>query len=315
MSDKRILVIGSNGQIGSVLLPALRELHGVENVFGSDLKGGDPELDPQYRRLDATDRVGLDTIVKTEGITEIYLLAAILSARGEQNPLGTWDINMTCLFNCLEVARENGIKKVFYPSTIAVFGSDTPRVMTPQETNRTPATVYGMSKLTGELWASYYHERYGLDIRSVRYPGIIGYQSLPGGGTTDYAVDIFHQALKQGSYSCFLEAGTRLPMMYMDDAIRATIELMEAPADQIKVRTSYNLSAFSFSPEELAAEIVKHIPDFTISYAPDFRQKIAASWSESIDDSAARADWGWKPRYDLASMTADILHQLKLMKS
>jgi nucleoside-diphosphate-sugar epimerase len=244
-------------------------------------------------------------------VTTIYHLAAILSASGEWNPQKTWNVNFNSLLSILEISRNSGIQKIFFPSTIAVFGTTTPRIMTPQHTVMMPSTVYGISKTAGELWMQYYHDRYGLDVRSVRYPGIISYQSMPGGGTTDYAVDIFHQALQHGRYTCFLEADTRLPMMYMDDAIRATLELMQAPVENIKVRTSYNLAAMSFTPAELAHAIRKHIPAFTIDYAPDERQKIAASWSESIDDSSARADWGWQHRFDLESMTSEMLTQLR----
>jgi nucleoside-diphosphate-sugar epimerase len=238
-------------------------------------------------------------------------LAAILSASGEWNPQKTWNVNMNGLHSILELGRSTGIQKIFFPSTIAVFGTTTPRMDTPQHTVMTPSTVYGISKAAGELWCNYYHQRYGLDVRSVRYPGIISYQSMPGGGTTDYAVDIFHHAIKEGTYECFLEADTRLPMMYMVDAIRATLELMAAPVESIKVRTSYNLAAISFTPAELAAEIKMHLPEFTISYKPDHRQAIASTWTENIDDHEARTDWGWKPHYDLSSMTEVMLNELQ----
>ena len=264
-----------------------------------------------FEILDATDRAKLQFVIERHRITQIYHLAAILSAKGEINPLQTWEINMDCLFNVLDAARSQNIRKVFFPSTIAVFGSNTPRIFTPQDTIRTPETVYGMSKVAGENWCSYYHKRYGVDIRSLRYPGIIGYQSLPGGGTTDYAVDIFHKAVKGETFECFLEENTRLPMLYMDDAIKATLDLMEAPAEQITIRSSYNLQGMSFAPKDVAAEIQKIIPDFKIEYKPDFRQDIAASWPESLDDSRAVADWGWKPDYDLAKMTADMIYQLQ----
>ena len=308
----KILVIGANGQIGSVLTKALRAEHGQENVIATDIHlpvDGNNYL--PFEILDATDAAKMSFLIERYRITQIYHLAAILSAKGEINPLKTWDVNMDCLFNVLEAARTHKIKKVFFPSTIAVFGSNTPRVNTPQDTIRTPETVYGMSKVAGENWSSYYHKRYGVDIRSLRYPGIIGYQSLPGGGTTDYAVDIYHKAIKGESFECFLSEHTRLPMMYMEDAIHATLKLMEAPADKITIRSSYNLSGMSFTPAEIAAEIQKQIPNFKITYKPDFRQDIAQSWPESIDDSQARKDWAWKPKFDLNKMTTDMIAQLK----
>jgi threonine 3-dehydrogenase len=308
----RILVIGANGQIGSVLTKALRVEFGQENVIATDIHlpiDGNNYL--PFEILDATDAAKMSFLIERYRITQIYHLAAILSAKGEINPLKTWNVNMDCLFNVLEAARTHKIKKVFFPSTIAVFGSNTPRINTPQDTLRTPETVYGMSKVAGENWSSYYHKRYDVDIRSLRYPGIIGYQSQPGGGTTDYAVDIFHKALKGEIFECFLKETTRLPMMYMEDAIHATLKLMEAPADKISIRSSYNLSGMSFTPKEIAAEIQKHIPNFKIIYKPDFRQDIANSWPESIDDSQARKDWGWKPKFDLAKMTVDMLNNLK----
>ncbi len=309
MQTDKILVIGANGQIGTVLLASLRDHYGDANVIASDIRApAEPSVN--FVPLDALNRHTMSNVVRENGITQIYMLAAILSAKGEQNPLQTWDINMTCLFNALEVCREHGVKKLFYPSTIAVFGPDTPRIMTPQNTIRNPTTVYGISKVAGENWCNYYHGRYGLDVRSVRYPGIIGYQSLPGGGTTDYAVDIFHQALAHQQYTCFLSANTGLPMMYMEDAIRATIEIMEAPSEKVKFRSSYNLAGMSFTPAEIAAEIKQHIPNFEMRYEPDFRQAIAESWPQSIDDSAARADWGWQPRFNLSDMVADMLAHL-----
>ena len=309
MQHEKILVVGANGQIGTVLLASLRSHYGEANVIASDIRQP-AEAMPNFVPLDALNRHTMSSVVRENGITQIYMLAAILSAKGEQNPLQTWDINMTCLFNALEVCREFKVKKLFYPSTIAVFGPDTPRVLTPQNTIRNPTTVYGISKVAGENWCNYYHLRYGLDVRSVRYPGIIGYQSLPGGGTTDYAVDIFHQALDQQKYTSFLSADTALPMMYMDDAIRATIELMDAPAEQIRIRSSYNLAGMSFTPAQIAEEIRQHIPNFEMSYAPDFRQAIAESWPASIDDAAARTDWGWQHRFDLPNMVADMLAHL-----
>jgi threonine 3-dehydrogenase len=308
----KILVIGANGQIGSVLTRALRNAYGQENVIATDIHlpiDGNNYL--PFEILDATDATKMSYLIERYRITQIYHLAAILSAKGEINPLKTWDVNMDCLFNVLEAARTHKLKKVFFPSTIAVFGSNTPRIMTPQDTIRTPETVYGMSKVAGENWCSYYYKRYGIDVRSLRYPGIIGYQSNPGGGTTDYAVDIFNKAVKGESFECFLKDITRLPMLYMDDAIRATIQLMEAPAEKISIRSSYNLSGMSFMPKELVAEIQKHIPNFTITYKPDYRQDIASSWPESIDDSQARHDWKWQPQFDLAKMTTDMIVNLR----
>lgn len=305
-----ILITGANGQIGTVLADALRLAYGEDNVLATDIKK--PEASTGlFEMLDILNVQRIIEIVGDYKITTIYHLAAILSASGEWNPQKTWNVNLNGFLSILELARAEGLKKVFFPSTIAVFGPTTPRERTPQHAPMVPATVYGISKTTGELWSDYYFNRYGLDVRSVRYPGIISYQSMPGGGTTDYAVDIFHQALQLQQYTCFLEANTRLPMMYMDDAIRATLELMAAPAEDIKIRTSYNLAAMSFTPAELAAEIKKHIPDFNIIYKPDHRQEIAASWTESIDDSEARKDWGWKHHYDIESMTIDMLDHLK----
>lgn len=312
MPKEKILVIGANGQIGSVLTRTLREIFGQDNVIATDLHlPTDANNYLPFEILDATDAAKMSFLVERYRITQIYHLAAILSAKGEINPLNTWEINMSCLFNVLEIARSHKIRKVFFPSTIAVFGSNTPRINTPQDTIRTPETVYGMSKVAGENWSSYYNTRYGVDVRSLRYPGIIGYQSMPGGGTTDYAVDIFHKAVKNESFECFLGENTRLPMLYMDDAIRATVELMEAPKEKITIRSSYNLAGMTFSPEELANEIKKNIPTFKITYNPDFRQKIADSWPESINDAQARKDWGWQPKYDLAKMTEDMIVQLR----
>lgn len=305
-----ILVTGATGQIGTVLTEALREAYGSDNVLATDIRK--PEHpDGRFEMLDILNTQRILEVVEDHKITTIYHLAAILSASGEWNPQKTWNVNMNGLLSMLELGRNTSVNKIFFPSTIAVFGTTTPRIDTPQHTVMTPSTVYGISKASGELWCSYYHQRFGLDIRSVRYPGIISYQSMPGGGTTDYAVDIFHHAIQHGKYTCFLEADTRLPMMYMDDGIRATLELMAAPADKIKVRTSYNLAAMSFTPAELAESIKKHIPGFTISYEPDARQAIAATWTESIDDQDARKDWGWKHQYDLDAMTLEMLTQLK----
>ena len=304
-----ILVTGANGQIGTVLTEALRKTFGENHVLATDIKKPEEHTGP-FEMLDILNVQRILEIIGDYKITTIYHLAAILSASGEWNPQKTWNVNFNAFLSILELAKGNGLK-VFFPSTIAVFGTTTPRINTPQHTSMIPSTVYGISKTAGELWSNYYFNRYGLDVRSVRYPGIISYQSMPGGGTTDYAVDIFHHALKDGHYNCFLEADTRLPMMYMDDAIRATLELMNAPPEKVRVRTSYNLAAMSFTPAELAGEIRKHIPEFTIEYNPDERQEIAASWTESIDDSEARKDWGWQHQYDLAAMTTEMLNHLK----
>jgi nucleoside-diphosphate-sugar epimerase len=305
----KILVTGGGGQLGSVLIPALRKKWGANNVIASDLR----PLDASFglsAALDVLDQKGLENLIEKYQINEIYHLAAILSAKGEQNPTFTWKINMDGLLNILEISRKMNIQKVFYPSTIAVFGSTTPKTDTPQNTILIPETVYGISKAAGEDWCNYYYDKYDLDVRSVRYPGLIGYGSLPGGGTTDYAVDIFHKGIKNQHYNCFLNKDTRLPMMYMQDAIRATIELMSAPKESIKSRTSYNLQGMSFSPEEIYAEIKKHIPELTIAYEPDFREKIARTWVETLDDSAARNDWGWKKEYDLPKMVGEMLTHL-----
>lgn len=310
-TDTRILITGANGQIGRVLSKALRAIYGTDNVIASDIQEADLDNKP-FTFLDILNEVRLHEIIEDFKITQVYHMAAILSAHGELNPQKTWNINLNGLLTMLEMARTHPqIERIFFPSTIAVFGNTTPRTATPQDVPLLPETVYGMSKATGELWCNYYHKRYNLDIRSIRYPGIIGYQSLPSGGTTDYAVEIYHEALKHQRYTSFLSPDTRLPMMYMDDAIKATIGIMQAPADQIDTRIGYNLAAMSFSPSEIAAEIKKHIPEFEMSYEPDFRQAIADSWTESIDDSRARQEWGWQPKYDLASMTTDMIQQLK----
>jgi threonine 3-dehydrogenase len=310
MSTPKILITGANGQIGRVLTEELRSIYGREAVLATDIAKLPTTIEP-YEFLDILNQQRLKEIIEDHKITQIYHLAAILSANGEWNPIKTWNINLNGLLSILELAREKGLDKVFFPSTIAVFGATTPRVNTPQDVPLLPSTVYGMSKSTGEVWCQYYHKKYGVDIRSLRYPGIIGWQSLPAGGTTDYAVEIYHAALTTGHYECFLAEDTRLPMMYMNDAIKATVDLMQASSDNLTVRYGYNLASMSFTPAEIAAEIKKHIPGFTISYKPDFRQEIAKSWSESIDDSIARADWNWKPSFDLASMTQDMLDHLR----
>jgi nucleoside-diphosphate-sugar epimerase len=292
---------------------ALRNVYGNANVIASDLREQNPLLEGTgpYVSLDVMNKEMLHVQVIRQNITQIYLLAAILSATGEKNPNLAWNLNMQGLLNVLDIAREEKLHKVYWPSSIAVFGPTSPKDNCPQQTVIEPITVYGISKYAGEFWCNYYHKRYGLDVRSLRYPGLISYKSEPGGGTTDYAIEIFHEALEEGKYTCFLKSDSYLPMMYMPDAIRATIELMEAPADRINVRTSYNLSAMSFSPEEIGTEIAKHVHGFSMGYMPDYRQSIAESWPRSIDDSVARADWGWKHEYDLPRMTTDMLQNLR----
>jgi len=303
-------VIGACGQLGSELTNELGKLFGNSNVIASDISKPTPAIsDFTFEQLDVMNADRLNDIIKTHSITQIYHLAAILSAKGEENPKWAWNLNMTGLLNVLEAAKENGLR-IYWPSSIAVFGPSTPRVNTPQDTVMDPNTVYGISKLAGERWCEYYHEKYGVDVRSLRYPGLIGYKSLPGGGTTDYAVDIYHKALRNEPFACFLSEDTYLPMMYMSDAIKATLDLMQAPADRIKVRSSYNVSAISFSPKEIVAAIQNEIPEFSAAYSPDFRQAIADSWPDSIDDSVARNDWGWFPDFDLDKMTSDILKNL-----
>jgi len=313
MKQEKILVIGASGQIGVELTLALRNLYGAQNVIASDLREQNPLLEGTgpYVSLDVMNKEMLHVQVIRQNVTQIYLLAAILSATGEKNPNLAWHLNMQGLLNVLDIAREEHLTKVYWPSSIAVFGPTSPKQNCPQQTIIEPTTVYGISKYAGEFWCNYYFNKFGVDVRSLRYPGLISYKSAPGGGTTDYAVEIYHEALANKAYTSFLEKDTYLPMMYMPDAIRATIELMEAPKEQIKVRTSYNLSAMSFSPEEIAASIQRHIPEFKMSYEPDYRQSIANSWPQSIDDSVARADWGWKHEYDLDRMTADMLQNLK----
>jgi nucleoside-diphosphate-sugar epimerase len=309
----KILIIGACGQIGTELTKKLRSIYGVDNVIASDIRKLNIDVvnSGPFEVVNALDFNQIEHIVEEHQIEEVYLMAALLSATAEKNPAFAWDLNMNSLFHVLNLAKAKKIKKVFWPSSIAVFGPTTPRNNTPQYTIMEPTTVYGISKQTGERWCEYYHNVYGVDVRSIRYPGLISWSTEPGGGTTDYAVDIYHKALKDGKYECFLSAATALPMMYMDDAINATIEIMQAPAENIKIRSSYNLAGVSFTPKEIAAEIKTHIPDFTISYQPDFRQKIADSWPASIDDSAAQQDWHWKHKFDLASMTVEMLEKLK----
>lgn len=310
MATDKILIVGSQGQIGLELTQELRAIYGNDNVIASDVKAPEQSNGP-FETLDVMDKNRLDEIFKKHNVTQVYLLAALLSATAEKNPRFAWDLNMEGLFNVLNAAKEGVLKKVYWPSSIAVFGPTTPKKNTPQYTVMEPNTIYGISKQAGERYCEYYHQKYGVDVRSIRYPGLIGYKSAPGGGTTDYAVHIYHEALKNKKYECFLSADTELPMMYMPDALKATINLMEAPAEQVKIRSSYNVAGMSFNPEEIAAEIRKHIPEFTISYNPDFRQAIANSWPQSIDDTQAREHWGWKPQYDLAGMTKDMLDNLK----
>jgi len=307
----RILIIGANGQIGTELTHALVQRHGREAVVTSDLAPEGRVIGVHHEALDATEASALTAIVERHQVTQIYLLAAALSARGEQHPKWAWDLNMKGLLNVLELARTHKLERVFWPSSIAAFGPSTPREHTPQKTVMDPTTVYGISKLAGEGWCAWYHRNHGVDVRSLRYPGLISWKTAPGGGTTDYAVEIFHAALKHGRYTSFLGADTALPMMYMPDAIRATLELMEAPADKVRERQSYNLAGISFTPAEIGAAITRRIPDFSIHYAPDFRQAIADSWPRSIDDAAAQRDWGWKGRYDLDAMVLDMLDNLR----
>ena len=310
--NEKILVVGACGQIGVELTLQLRKMYGEGAVIASDLreehallKGSGP-----YISLDIMNKETLHVLVLRYNITQVYLLAAILSATGEKNPMLAWHINMQSLLNVLDVAKEENLHKIYWPSSIAVFGPSTPKIETPQHTIVEPSTIYGISKFAGELWCEYYYNRYHVDVRSLRYPGLISYKSQPGGGTTDYAIEIFHDAINKKTYNSFLKEDTYLPMMYMPDAIRATIDLMHADADKLTVRSSYNLNGISFSPKEIAAEIKKHLPDFSISYEPDSRQQIADSWPKSIDDTAAQNDWGWKPEFDLSSMTEDMLKNI-----
>jgi nucleoside-diphosphate-sugar epimerase len=309
---ERVLIIGAAGQLGSELTQALADIYGGENVIATDIQ---PQALEKFdycktKVLDVMDKETVRSLVKSENVKQIYHLAAVLSATGEKNPLFAWHLNMDSLLFVLELAREEKLDKIYWPSSIAVFGPNTPKVNTPQFCVKEPNTVYGISKQAGERWCEYYFQKYGVDVRSLRYPGLIGYKSLPGGGTTDYAVDIYHKAIAGEHFVSFLKEDTYLPMMYMPDAIKATLDLMHAPKENVKIRSSYNLAAISFSPKEIYESIKKHYPDFTISYEPDFRQSIADSWPDSIDDSRAREDWGWKHEYDLEKMTEDILKHL-----
>ena len=308
----KILVIGAGGQLGTELTKALAEKYGNENIIATDFQDAvkDKFTYCRFETLNVMDKAALASIVETHSVTQIYHLAAILSAAGEKNPLQAWDLNMVGLLNVLEIAKSHKIEKVFWPSSIAVFGPNTIQEQTPQQTFKDPNTVYGISKLAGEHWCEYYYNTYGVDVRSIRYPGLIGYKSLPGGGTTDYAVDIYHKAALSEKFTCFLGKDTYLPMMYMDDAINATLQLMDADKESLSIRTSYNISGMSFSPKEIYESILAFYPNFEIEYQPDFRQQIADSWPNSIDDSVARKDWNWKPAYNLSSMTATIVKNL-----
>ena len=305
----KILITGALGQVGSVLSSALKMKFGEDQLVLSDIH--DKGVSGNFELLDITDIERLKEVVHKHNISTVYHLAAILSARGEEDPLWTWDLNMQGLFNVLELAKEKTIEKIFFPSSIAVFGKQSKLINAPQSSITDPNTVYGISKVAGEYWCQYYHNRYGVDVRSLRYPGIIGYQSLPGGGTTDYAVEIFHYALKAKNYTCFLSKDSCLPMMYMEDAMRATVELMEAKKEDIKIRTSYNITGFSFTPDQLYTEILKYKPDFKVEYKPDHRQDIADSWPNNIDDTEAMIHWGWKSKYNLQTMVEDMFANLE----
>jgi len=311
MKPEKILVIGACGQIGTELTAALEKLHGEQNVIAADLHPSVPGK-TNYIQLDALDEGKIRDVVIEYGVTQIYLLAAMLSAKGEQNLDSAWKLNVHSLLSVLKIAHEQKLEKVFWPSSIAVFGPGSPKYNCPQQTRIEPNTVYGISKRAGEYWCSYYFEKFGVDVRSLRFPGLISYKTPPGGGTTDYAVDIFHQALEKQNYTCFLAEDNCLPMMFMPDAIRATLELMNAPKQNIKIRTSYNIAGMSFAPCDIAAEIKKHIPEFKISCAPDYRNEIANSWPASIKDKEAQQDWGWKPAYNLEKMTRHMLTQLSI---
>tara|TARA_B100000768_G_scaffold165779_1_gene168600 strand:- start:484 stop:1440 length:957 start_codon:yes stop_codon:yes gene_type:complete len=314
--SQKILVLGASGQIGGELTEKIRAIYGSSNVIASDIRNGNAYLmsSGPFEIIDATDKEAILAVVKKYEVTQIYLLAAMLSATGEKFPKKAWDINMTSLLAVLDIAKEKHISQVYWPSSIAVFGPTSPKINTPQQTIMDPSTVYGISKISGEFWCNYYYEKYNVDVRSLRYPGIISWKTKPGGGTTDYAVDIFFKAIEQGSFECFLREDTRLPMMYMEDAVNATVQIMQAKPEDITVRTSYNLSAMDITPKELASEIQQAIPNFTISYQPDFRQKIADSWPQIIDDTKAREDWNWSHKYTISSMTKDMLKNLQAQK-
>ena len=311
--NPKILIIGACGQIGTELTQKLRSIYGTENVIASDIRKLNIDVvnSGPFEVINALDFNQIEHLVEVHQITDVYLMAALLSATAEKNPAFAWDLNMNSLFHVLNLAKAKKIKKIFWPSSIAVFGPTTPKENTPQYTIAEPSTVYGISKQSGERWCEYYNHIFGVDVRSIRYPGLISWSSPPGGGTTDYAVDIFHKALSDKKYECFLSSETKMPMMYMEDAINATVKIMQAETKNVKIRSSYNLAAMSFTPTEIASEIKKYIPDFKISYKPDFRQKIADSWPASIDDDFARKDWGWKHKYDLSEMTIDMLRHLQ----
>lgn len=311
MENVKILVIGAGGQLGSELTLELWSRFGKQNVIATDVKDpGGILARGNFELLDVMNQQQLRDFIRKNSVNQIYHLAAVLSATGENDPKFAWRLNMDGLMHVLDAAMEFRIQKLYWPSSIAVFGPNTPRDNTPQHTIMDPTTIYGITKLAGERLCAWYHKKHGVDVRSLRYPGLIGFKAKPGGGTTDYAVEIFFKAIKEKRYVCFLKPDTYLPMMYMDDAIKATLDLMDAPAEKIKIRSAYNISAMSFSPEEIASEIARIIPDFSISYQPDFRQEIAESWPRSIDDSVARTDWSWKPRFDLRGMVEDILQRL-----
>jgi nucleoside-diphosphate-sugar epimerase len=310
----KTLVIGACGQIGTELVLALREKYGNQSVIASDVRESCPEIlaNGPYVQMDILNRETVRNYIIQEKVDYVYLLAALLSATAEKNPDFAWKLNMEGLFTILDLAKEGYIKRIFWPSSIAVFGTTTPQDNTPQKTIMEPTTVYGISKLAGENWCAYYNAKYGVDVRSIRYPGLISYKSLPGGGTTDYAVDIFYKAKAGQPFSCFLKSETQLPMMFMDDAIRATLELMEADTEKLSIRTAYNLAGCSFTPDEITAEIQKHIPTFQVSYNPDFRQTIADSWPNSIDDSVAKIDWGWISQFDLPKLVSIMLENVSV---
>lgn len=311
--EGKILIIGAGGQIGSELTLKLRSIYGDNNVIASDINSNNKDLvnSGDFEILDAKDFNAIKACCDKHNIKTIYLMAAMLSATGEKYPLQAWDLNTESLFHVLNLAKDNIIDKIFWPSSIAVFGPTTPKVDTPQYTIMEPTTVYGITKQVGERWCEYYHQKYGVDVRSIRYPGIISWKTLPGGGTTDYAVEIYHEALKTNSYECFLNEDTNLPMLFMDDAIKATVDIMQAKSEDIKIRSSYNLAGISFTPKQIAESIKKHLPSFKISYKPDFRQAIANSWPGSINDSEARTDWNWKHSFDLDAITKEMLENLK----
>lgn len=310
--NEKILIIGACGQIGSELTYRLRDIYGNENVIASDISYSNLDIanSGNFEIVDAQDYASIKTCIEKHNVDTVYLLAAILSATGEKYPMKAWDLNMNSLFHVLNLARAKFIKKIFWPSSIAVFGPTTPTIYTPQYTTTEPSTVYGITKQVGERWCEYYHNKYDVDVRSLRYPGIISWKTPPGGGTTDYAVEIYHKAVTDKKYECFLKEDTELPMMFMDDAIKATVDIMKAKGKDVKIRSSYNLAAISFTPKEVALSIKKHIPDFEITYNPDYRQDIADSWPKSINDSYAREDWKWKHKFSLEDITKEMLFQL-----